>query len=414
MGWITAEQALHVLQVRPQTLYAQVSRHAIRSRPDPADPRRSLYHAQDVQQQAARRAGRRRDQAIAAAAIRWGDPVLDTSLSTVNQGRLCFRGRDAVAWSHSATLEEVAELLWQADPEWPRAHASPAQPIRCDPDSTPALTRALQALSQRAAHDPPTLGASADSLAPQAASVLMTLATALIGDAPAPGRPLHQRLAHQWGCPQAADTLRQALVLLADHELNASTFATRVTASTGAALSACVLSGLATLSGPLHGGAVARVQALVDTALAQGAEAALAPALKNGQLYPAFGHPLYPEGDVRAQALLASLMATGGRLPPGFAELQALALERAGEHPTVDFALAALARHHGWPADGPFTVFALSRCVGWLAHAIEQVRQGALIRPRARYVGPPLASPPKAPEPSDTRGAPRIASRWHP
>jgi len=413
MGWITAEQALHVLQVRPQTLYAQVSRHAIRSRPDPADPRRSLYHAQDVQQQAARRAGRRRDQAIAAATIRWGDPVLDTSLSTVSQGRLCFCGRDAVAWSHCATLEDVAELLWQASPAWPlanEAHRPSPSP------AAPALTRALQALAERAAHDPSTLGARADSLAPQAASVLMTLAEALIGDAPAraPGRPLHQRLAEQWGCPQAAEVIRQALVLLADHELNASTFATRVTASTGAALSACVLSGLAALSGPLHGGAVARVQALVDTALAHGAEAALAPALQRGRLYPAFGHPLYPDGDVRAQALLSSLMASSGRLPPGFAELQALALQRAGEHPTVDFALAALARHHGWPADGPFTVFALSRCVGWLAHAIEQVQQGALIRPRARYVGPPLAKPPLASGPDDTRPTPRPPSRWHP
>jgi len=408
MGWITAEQALHVLQVRPQTLYAQVSRHAIRSRPDPADPRRSLYHAQDVQQQAARRAGRRRDQAIAAATIRWGDPVLDTRLSTVNQGRLCFRGRDAVAWSKSATLEEVAELLWQARPAWPLASAS----HRPSP-AAPALTRALQALAERAAHDPATLGAQADSLAPQAASVLMTVAEALIGDAPAPaqGRPLHQRLAQQWGCPQAAEFIRQALVLLADHELNASTFATRVTASTGAALSACVLSGLATLSGPLHGGAVAQVQALVDTTLAQGAEAALAPALQSGRLYPAFGHPLYPDGDVRAQALLASLMTSGGRLPPGFAELQALALQRAGEHPTVDFALAALARQHGWPADGPFTVFALSRCVGWLAHAIEQVQQGALIRPRARYVGPAMADATEAAAP---RPEARAISRWHP
>lgn len=408
MGWITAEQALHVLQVRPQTLYAQVSRHAIRSRPDPADPRRSLYHAQDVQQQAARRAGRRRDQAIAAATIRWGDPVLDTRLSTVNQGRLCFRGRDAVAWSKSATLEEVAELLWQARPAWPLANA----PHRPSP-AAPALTRALQALAERAAHDPATLGAQADSLAPQAASVLMTVAAALIDDAPAQaqGRPLHQRLAQQWGCPQAAELIRQALVLLADHELNASTFATRVTASTGAALSACVLSGLATLSGPLHGGAVAQVQALVDTTLAQGAEAALAPALQSGRLYPAFGHPLYPDGDVRAQTLLASLMASGGRLPPGFAELQTLALQRAGEHPTVDFALAALARQHGWPADGPFTVFALSRCVGWLAHAIEQVQQGALIRPRARYVGPALA---EATEASAPRPEARTISRWHP
>lgn len=408
MGWITAEQALQVLQVRPQTLYAQVSRHAIRSRPDPTDPRRSLYHAQDVQQQAARRAGRRRDQAIAAATIRWGDPVLDTGLSTVSEGRLCFRGRDAVDWSRSATLEEVAELLWQARPDWPEP--SPTRQAR---SAAPALTRALQALAERASHDPSPLGTKVSELGPQAASVLMTVAETLIGDTPAEarGRPFHQRLARQWNCPDAADTIRQALVLLADHELNASTFATRVTASTGAALSACVLSGLATLSGPLHGGAVARVQALVDTTLVQGAETALAPALQTGRWYPAFGHPLYPEGDVRARALLASLMASHGRLPPGFAELQALALARAGEHPTVDFALAALARHHAWPEEGPFTVFALSRCVGWLAHAIEQVQQGALIRPRARYVGPPLISPAQeANNPTETRAP----SRWHP
>lgn len=411
MGWITAEQALQVLQVRPQTLYAQVSRHAIRSRPDPSDPRRSLYHAQDVQQQAARRAGRRRDQAIAAATIRWGDPVLDTGLSTVSEGRLCFRGRDAVAWSRSTTLEEVAELLWQARPDWTEATPHDRQGA-----AAPALTRALQALAERASRDPSPLGAKVDLLAPQAASVLMTVAEALIGDTPAEaqGRPLHLRLARQWNCPDGADAIRQALVLLADHELNASTFATRVTASTGAALSACVLSGLATLSGPLHGGAVARVQALVDTALAHGAEAALAPALQSGRWYPAFGHPLYPDGDVRAQALLTHLMASCGRLPAGFAELQALALQRAGEHPTVDFALAALARQHGWPADGPFTVFALSRCVGWLAHAIEQVQQGALIRPRARYVGLPLAKLHEASAPDDNRSTPRPPSRWHP
>src|SRR6218665_731149 len=92
--WITAEEALRQLGTKPQTLYANVSRGRIRAKPDPADPRRSLYQADDVKRLAARHSGRRQSAAVAAEAIRWGDPVLPTAISAISQERLFYRGRD--------------------------------------------------------------------------------------------------------------------------------------------------------------------------------------------------------------------------------------------------------------------------------------------------------------------------------
>ena len=96
MKWLTAEQALKFLGVRSQTLYANVSRGRIRAKPDPADPRRSLYNGNDVARLAERRAGRRSAETVASQAIGWGDPVLASGISTIASGRLWYRGRDAV------------------------------------------------------------------------------------------------------------------------------------------------------------------------------------------------------------------------------------------------------------------------------------------------------------------------------
>ena len=116
--------------------------------------------------------------------------------------------------------------------------------------------------------------------------------------------PVHTRLAKAWRKPQAQDILRRTLVLLADHELNASTFAARVAASTGASLSACLLAGLATLTGPLHGGAARALSSLLDAARQTSANEAVRERLGRGEPLPAFGHPLCPRGDLRAIALM--------------------------------------------------------------------------------------------------------------
>ncbi|TIW86328.1 MAG: citrate synthase, partial [Mesorhizobium sp.] len=110
--WLSREEALERLRVRPQTLYAYVSRGRIGMRPDRDDPRRSQYRADDIAALATRRARGRSPSAIAESAIAWGEPSIVTSVSTVWHGHLIYRGRDAAALSDHATLEETAGLLW--------------------------------------------------------------------------------------------------------------------------------------------------------------------------------------------------------------------------------------------------------------------------------------------------------------
>jgi citrate synthase len=190
---------------------------------------------------------------------------------------------------------------------------------------------------------------------------------------------IHERLGRAWRAPREGwEAIRRALVLLADHELNASTFAARIAASTGASLSAATLAGLAALSGPRHGGMAARVEAFAAAA----ARGDWRRAARGSKPPPGFGHPLYPDGDPRAAALLAAIEA-----PPALAALRAEVEGATGERANIDFALIALRQSLQLPAEAPFALFAVARTAGWLAHAIEQVETGALIRPRARYVG---------------------------
>lgn len=375
MSWLTAEEALAALGTKPQTLYANVSRGRIRAKPDPRDPRRSLYSGEDVTRLAERHAGRRRVETVAAQTIRWGDPILSSAISTIADGRLFYRGRDAVALSASASLEEVAQLLWDSG-----APASPGRAVAPRGAGSP-LEAAFLALGHLAATDLPMQGRAAAALHGEAATVLGMLANALTGGV-AGDQPLHRQLALAWGHADAADLLRRALVLLADHELNASTFAARVAASTGASVSAAVLAGLATLTGPLHGSAALGVRALADLASRIGAEAAVRQYLAQGRPLPAFGHQLYPDGDCRAAALLAAF-----ELPAPFAQLREASDRITGNPPNVDFALAALTASFVLPADAPLTIFALARSTGWIAHALEQHATGTLIRPRAHYIG---------------------------
>ena len=446
MSWLTATEALQVLGVRPQTLYANVSRKKIRAKPDPKDTRRSLYHEADVRKMARQHGGQRKATAVAAAAIEWGDPVLSSAISTVVDGRLYYRGEDAVVLSEEGSLEDVASLLWggsrldggdgrkdadqlrggdrrddvdrhrsgdrrddehrhrsngrredvdrhrggdRRDGEDLRydAAGSEVSPVR-DGAKSPPLQRAFLALGVRAATDLSSYGRALPVLQAEAASVLVTLADAMLeGDRPHDrSAALHSQAVASWNRPAAADIARRALVLLADHELNASTFATRVAVSTGAPLAAGVLSGLATLSGPLHGRASLGVLELVAGVKRAGAEVTIRGWLSQGRPIAGFGHPLYPQGDPRATALLQHFT-----LPKSYADLRDAIEDAIGERPNIDFALAALTKVFDLPQEAPLVLFALGRCVGWLAHALEQVTTGHPIRPRARYVGPPIS-----------------------
>ena len=110
--WIAAEEAQARLKVRPQTLYAYVSRGLIEARGDGEDSRRSLYRAEDVARLEHRKARGRRPAAIAEDAIAYGEPVLASAITTIERGGLWYRGQDAARLAQSAKLEDVARLLW--------------------------------------------------------------------------------------------------------------------------------------------------------------------------------------------------------------------------------------------------------------------------------------------------------------
>ncbi|PWR23433.1 citrate synthase [Zavarzinia compransoris] len=373
--WIDRAEALALLNVKAQTLYAYVSRGLIQVRPDPAHVRRSLYRAEDVAALGRRRTRSRKPAAIAAGSMAWGEPSITTSLSTVQHGRLIYRGQDAARLGDGASLEQVAALLWDiaAEPVFiPAPGAGPPGPP-------------FAALAALVPDSRSSAGRGADRLARDAQAAIGALAAACgLGDGPV---PLHRRLAAHWRIGgDGADLLRRALVLLADHELNASTFAARVAASTGAPLAACLLAGLCALSGPRHGGAAGALARLLAEAERTGAAAAVDGWLdRHGGTLPGFGHPLYPGGDIRAHSLLARLEPDA---PP--ARLAAAVLAATGQRPNIDYALMVLARTLALPEDAPFVLFLLGRSVGWAAHAMEQAKDHAIIRPRAVYAGAPI------------------------
>jgi citrate synthase len=201
-------------------------------------------------------------------------------------------------------------------------------------------------------------------------------------------------LAAGWGLrePAAVAAVGAALVLCADHELNVSAFTARCVASAASSPYDAVAAGLAALKGARHGGVGERVQALLAEVGERGrARRVVAERLRRGEAVPGFGHPLYPQGDPRAAALLERAAAVAP--DPGRLELVdavvAAAGDLLGERPSLDVGLVALARALALPPEAPLVLFAAGRTAGWLGHAIEEYGRGRLIRPRARYAGPP-------------------------
>jgi citrate synthase len=184
--------------------------------------------------------------------------------------------------------------------------------------------------------------------------------------------------------------INQCLVLCADHELNASTFAARIAASAGCDLYACVSAALAVLTGARHGGMSRVVESMVaEAGSPEGARRFVRERSKQGDLIPGFGHRLYPDRDPRADALLAlarERLGSNARRDTLFALVDAVrAVGR--EPPTLDVGLVATTRALGLPAGSAAALFAMGRIAGWIAHVLEQREAGYLLRPRARYVG---------------------------
>ena len=401
---LSARETARRLGIKLDTLYAYVSRGLLASVAVPGS-RERRYRVGDVERFRAGRGGERAREALM--------PVIDSAISLIEDGRFYYRGRDAIELADWATLEEVAALLWSGAAEPPRAptlpspacggglsHAAPQlSPLPRKRGTVGAavtepaglIERCQVRLAYLSMADLAALDLNRGGVIRTGGAILAELVD-IVGANP-DGRasgcgPTHRRLAAAWGLDETgADLVRRALVLVADHELNASTFVARCVASTAATPYAVVSAALSALSGRRHGGASARAEALFREIGAQEPLAAMAARLARGDPLPGLGQPLYPNGDPRAAAILAAITAA---LPERGARIGAAAKaahELTGEHPNIDFALGALTVALGLPPGAALGLFVLGRTVGWIAHAIEQYDSGILIRPRARYTG---------------------------
>jgi len=392
---LTAAQASETLGITRATLYAYASRGQLRSEPVPGRPKERRYYREDLERLLERKEVRRDPARAAARGLHWGGPVLESAITLIHEGRFYYRGRDAVALARTASLEETAGVLWDAEePERQRLFAQPsalsgrrlARLRTCAKDTFTLLQLALPV---GAASDLASYDLRPAAVRQTGARIVRLLAAAI---APREGdRPVHRALQTAWAPKRAevAEVIRTALVLCADHELNVSSFVARCAASAGASPYDVVSAAMATLKGYKHGGASERVLALLAEARTpKSARAAVASRLRAGETLSGFGHPLYAAGDPRASALMRLAEASGN-------EAEGLAvrhLAKAGSEllqdlPNLDFGLAAVTRTYRLPDYAPALMFALGRSTGWIAHAIEQYESGQLIRPRARYTG---------------------------
>ena len=417
-SYLTARETAERLGIKRDTLYAYVSRGLLRSQPIPGSRERG-YRTEEVERL---RAGRGLSRATRSEPF---VPVIDSAICLIEGGRLYYRGHDAIRLAETTTLEDIAGLLWSDEhdrlqaptPTLPRlrgrgssvpapktlsrkqgrviaassGNSLPRKRGRVGVGAAPSLgliERCQVRLAELAAADLGALDLTPHGIVRTGWAILYELA-ACIGDRPTAPDPVHEQLAALWRLDQkGADLIRRCLVLLADHELNASTFVARCVASTGATPYAVVSGALAALSGRRHGGASASAEALLHEITERDDPlAVMAARLARNEMLPGLGHPLYPAGDPRAAALLNAAMAAIPASRPLIEAAVAAARQLVPQPPNVDFALAAATTALRLPQGSALAIFILGRTVGWIAHAIEQYQSDVLIRPRARYTG---------------------------
>lgn len=348
--------------------------------------------------------------------------ALDSSICMIENDMLYYRGINIDELAVHATFEEVVYLLWYGRLpkrleliELTEAIATAAvlpqgliDLMKKFPRRTTPMEVLRTALSALAMYD-----AEAEDMSPaanlrkavrilgQTASVVAVYDRIRNNRAPVPPRTdlslaanFLYMLRGMMPDPLSVRALDRAYVLHADHELNASTFAARVVASTLSDMHSCIVSAIGALKGPLHGGANQQVMRMLnEIGQADRVEAYIQQKFASKEKIMGFGHAVYHTGDPRAKHL-RTLSRQLGQLTGQehwynmSVKIEDLVTAAKGLMPNVDFYSASV-YHYLAIADDLFTpIFAISRTSGWVAHVLEQYEHNKLIRPRANYVGP--------------------------
>jgi citrate synthase len=399
-GYLSAAETARRLGIKQATLYAYVSRGQLQSY-RPSDARVSLFHPDEVERLQARPARAARPELS-----------IPSAVTLIRPDGLYYRGIDAVSLAATHNYEQVAELLWHrpaaASHTWQAAEATGAgiaAQQALPPDALP-IERLQTAVALMATADPLRYDVTAAAVL-RVAPRLITTMTASVSTSTQtahspPGRPsqalaaaLSARLSVSAPCAALTRAVNTAMILLADHELAASTVAVRIAATARSPIYGCIAAGLGVLQGPCHGGTSLRAEDLLAQIRSpQQADAIIHAHLSRGDPLWGFGHLLYPSGDPRAAALLHSILASApARQRSTINRILAFTDQNSLPPPNIDFALAALAYCWSLNRGAGQAIFAVARTAGWIAHAIEEYERKASYRIRGTYTGPPAQDP---------------------
>ncbi len=405
---LTTRETAERLGVKPETVYAYVSRGQLSSNRAPGG-RGSTFDAGEVDA-LARRTGRREPAAPA------GALSFPTGITLIGGDRYFFRGVDATELARRHAYEEVAEWLWTGELRPGVRFTAPAEALASArravgalPSHCGATDRLRVAVVAAATADPLRFDLSREAVLGGARSLIPTLVAALptateddgeSTDGAAPPRLARQLWPKLTGRPAdeaSLAVLDTALGLLIDHDLAASTLAARVAASARAHPYAVVSAGLGVLEGPLHGAASGLAHRMLTEVLERGGAApVVADHLRTGRRVPGLGHRLYTGEDPRARTLF-ELLAEIPHAAPALAaarDVVATTARHTPLHANVDLALAVLSVSSGMAVEAGETVFAIARTAGWIAHALEEYGERPLrMRPSGQYTGPQPPQP---------------------
>lgn len=412
---LTAKMACELLQVKQATLYTYVSRGLL-TPVHQANSKANLYWREEVQGLRVRSSARQGHGAVAAAALNWGQPVLNTSITEITPLGPRYRGHLACDLArHPGSFENVAELLWSGvlpDSRHTWAVDVPAASIQRALDGLD-IHKGLSVRMMRVfATTATALGAG--SLAEELRSGSIThysrqLLFAFAGSCgllgrhskfvePAGDQPLAAHILRALGAEPdeaAVDAMNAALILGADHELAPATFVARIAASVGSGLHACVVAALATHRGSsLAGGCDIAEDLFRGIRSKEQLKTHLSQAAHRRERLTGFSLQLYPSGDPRAAMLIDLVRQAGPRSKAAELALQYVdsVSDQLGIQPNIEAALVLLTISLDLPQRSASAIWGVGRTAGWIAHVLEQRLAGFEIRPRGRYISPGLST----------------------
>ena len=404
--FLTAQQAADELGVKIGTIYAYVSRGLIRSRASHEGQRHRHYSREDVTRLLVRRQMRVGLELPTEDVMQWATPVLETGISLIEDGHLYYCGIPIEEVAVMLSAEELAALVWTEDAVNAhslfdfRRHPSASryrqklQGLGIDRDNLFSLPSFQIILPIAMADDPIAFDLRQESIALSGARILRLLTSLAAGDVPE-DISLAEMLQRGWQ-PNDERSIRffdMALVICADHQVKLATFSARVAAALGTTPYSVINTAITALAGPEQGGYTEAVEVFLDEIKTpdQAVEVICSRLRRSESIpVPGFNNPLYPQGDPRARLLLNALYDEYPDSPSVALtrSIQDAVMQLRGEHPKMEYALAAFRRHFELPPSSTLGIFALGRIIGWIGHAIKQYRAKQTIQPRIRYTGP--------------------------